>query len=246
MVVGIYFRKDVNFISQFFILFLFLFSSCDKIKELGENDEGKKEVIFEIPEAQTSWDISSVAKVLKIDFVSKGDWKVEVEASASSWLSVSPSEGTAGEYTLEISVSANETEESRSGKVSIVSGSERRDIHVVQGSMGAILEIPEAQTSWDISSVAKVLKIDFVSKGDWKVEVEASASSWLSVFPSEGTAGEYTLEISVSANETEESRSGKVSIVSGSERRDIHVVQKEKVFKPESGGPEDMPIEEWK
>lgn len=40
MIAGIDFRKDVNLISQFFILFLF--SPCDKIKELGEMMKVKK------------------------------------------------------------------------------------------------------------------------------------------------------------------------------------------------------------
>lgn len=52
------------------------------------------------------------------------------------------------------------------------------------------------------------------------------------------------MEISVSANETEEARSGKVGIVSGAEKGNIHVVQKEKVFKLENGDPENMLIEE--
>ena len=37
-----------------------------------------------------------------------------------------------------------------------------------------------------------------------------------------------------------------LTIVSGDERRDIYINQKEKTFQPEGEGPDDMPIEEWK
>ena len=109
-----------------------------------------------------------------------------------------------------------------------------------------VLDIPDSQTSWDISSGEKVIEVNLVTNKDWSVEIDGSASSWISVSPSQGTAGEYTLKISVSENNTENQRNGILTVVCGDERRDIYINQKEKTFQPEGEGPDDMPIEEWK
>lgn len=204
------------------------------------------ETVIDIPESQTSWDVNCLGKVIKVNFVTNKDWNIEVDDKVSSWISASPSKGTAGEYTLEISVSANDTEEERYGFVTIVSGDMRKDINIFQGRQETVLDIPESQTSWDISSAEKVIEVNLVTNKDWSVEVDESASSWISVSPSQGTAGEYTLKISVSENNTENQRYGILTVVCGDEKREIFINQKEKTFQPEGEGPDDMPIEEWK
>lgn len=219
--------------------------SGDERMDISIMQNGLETELF-IPDSQTFWDISYAEKLIEVNLVTNKDWNVEIEESALSWISVSPTEGSAGEYTLEISVSANDTEEQRYGIVTVVSGDARRDINILQNMFETVLDIPDSQTSWNISSAEAVLKVNLVTNVDWNVEIDESAASWISVTPSEGTAGEYTLEISVSANETEEMRYGMLTVVSGYERRDIYINQKEKTFQPEGEGPEDMPIEEWK
>lgn len=204
------------------------------------------ETVLDIPDSQTYWDISNEETVLSVSFFTNTDWSVEIDESSSSWISVSPMEGAPGEYTLEIFVSENGTYEQRGGTVTIVSGNERRDINIMQNRFETVLDIPDYQTFWDISNSETLLKVNLFTNVDWSVEIDQAAASWISVTPSKGTAGEYTLEISVSANETEEARYGMLTIVSGDERRDIYINQKEKTFQPEGEGPEDMPIEEWK
>jgi hypothetical protein len=204
------------------------------------------ETVLDLFDSQTFWDISYEETVLNVNFFTNTDWSVEIDESASSWISVSPTEGAPGEYTLEIFVSENGTYEQRGGTVTIVSGNERRDINIMQNRFETVLDIPDYQTFWDISNSETLLKVNLFTNVDWSVEIDQAAASWISVTPSKGTAGEYTLEISVSANETEEARYGMLTIVSGDERRDIYINQKEKTFQPEGEGPEDMPIEEWK
>lgn len=204
------------------------------------------ETVLDLFDSQTFWDISYEETVLNVNFFTNTDWSVEIDESASSWISVSPTKGAPGEYTLEIFVSENGTYEQRGGTVTIVSGNERRDINIMQNRFETVLDIPDYQTFWDISNSETLLKVNLFTNVDWSVEIDQAAASWISVTPSKGTAGEYTLEISVSANETEEARYGMLTIVSGDERRDIYINQKEKTFQPEGEGPEDMPIEEWK
>ena len=203
------------------------------------------ETVLDIPDSQTYWDISNEETVLSVSFFTNKDWSVEIDESSSSWISVSPMEGVAGEYTLEIFVSENSTYEPRDGTVTIVSGDERRDINIVQNRLETILDIPDSQSSWDISNAETALKVNLITNVDWSVEIDAASASWISVDPSKGTAGEYTLDIYVSANDTGEMRYGMLTIVSGNERRDIYINQNGKTFQPEGEGPEDMPIEGW-
>ena len=208
--------------------------------------QNRFEAILDIPDYQTYWDINNEETVLKVNLLVNTDWSVEIDESSSSWISVSPMEGEAGEYTLEIFVSENSTYEPRDGTVTIVSGDERRDINIVQNRLETILDIPDSQSSWDISNAETALKVNLITNVDWSVEIEESTASWVSVDPSKGTAGEYVLDIHVSANETEEMRHGMLTVVSGNERREIYINQKGKTFQPEGEGPDDMPIEEWK
>lgn len=203
------------------------------------------ETVLDIPDSQTYWDISNEETVLSVSFFTNKDWSVEIDESSSSWISVSPMEGVAGECTLEISVSENSTYEPRYGTVTIVSENEKREIGIMQNRFETVLDIPDSQTSWNISNAETALKVNLLVNTDWSVEIDAASASWISVDPSKGTAGEYTLDIYVSANDTGEMRYGMLTIVSGNERRDIYINQNGKTFQPEGEGPEDMPIEGW-
>lgn len=234
-------------LSGFLVMFLLIFSSCDKLIDLLEGgDDEEENAIIEIPYSPTSWEVSYKGQTVSVEFTASEDWRIVIDEYTSSWISVSPTEGSAGDYTLDISVSANETSEQRNGFVTIYSGDERVDIYVTQYGFETVLDVPDSQTYWDISNEETALKVNLITNVDWSVEIEESTASWVSVDPSKGTAGEYVLDIHVSANETEEMRHGMLTVVSGNERREIYINQKGKTFQPEGEGPDDMPIEEWK
>lgn len=233
-------------LSRFLVMFLLIFSSCDKLIDLLEGgDDEEENAIIEIPYSPTSWEVSYKGQTVSVEFTASEDWRIVIDEYTSSWISVSPTEGSAGDYTLDISVSANETSEQRNGFVTIYSGDERVDIYVTQYGFETVLDIPDSQTSWNISNAETALKVNLLANADWSVEIDAASASWISVDPSKGTAGEYTLDIYVSANDTGEMRYGMLTIVSGNERRDIYINQNGKTFQPEGEGPEDMPIEGW-
>ena len=108
------------------------------------------------------------------------------------------------------------------------------------------LSIPSDQLSWDLGYEAQSVEVVFSCNAEWSVSVDAASSSWLSVSPSKGGAGQHTLSISVSENTGEESRTGIVTVSSGEVSKKISLTQSGRIFQPEIGGPEDMPVEEWK
>ena len=180
-----------------------------RTQEGGDDEE--ENAIIEIPYSPTSWEVSYKGQTVSVEFTASEDWRIV------------PMEGVAGECTLEISVSENSTYEPRYGTVTIVSGNEKRGVSIMQNRFEAILDIPDYQTYWDINNEETVLKVNLLVNTDWSVEIDESFSSWISVSPMEGEAGEYTLEIFVSENSTYEPRDGTVTIVSGDERRDINM-----------------------
>lgn len=108
------------------------------------------------------------------------------------------------------------------------------------------LSIPSTQLSWNLGYEAQTVEVNLSCNAEWSVSVDDASSSWLSVTPSKGDAGQHTLSISVLENTGEESRIGTVTVSSGDVSKKITFTQSEKVFQPEVGGPEDMPVEEWK
>lgn len=107
-----------------------------------------------------------------------------------------------------------------------------------------ILDIPSSQLSWDLTHEAKDIEVEFTCNREWSVAVDNP--SWISVSQNQGVAGKHTLEITISANESETQRVGTLTISSGKLSSNIIIRQKEKTFQTEGNGPEDMPIEEWK
>ena len=108
------------------------------------------------------------------------------------------------------------------------------------------LSIPSSQLSWNLGYEAQTVEVEFSCNAEWAVSVDDASSAWLSVTPSKGGAGQHTLSISVSENTGEESRTGIVTVSSGEVSKKISLTQSGRIFQPEIGGPEDMPVEEWK
>ena len=109
-----------------------------------------------------------------------------------------------------------------------------------------IIDILSAQLSWDIPCEGSTVNVDITTNIDWSIETDETTSAWINVSPAQGTAGTYKLEITVAANESEEQRTGTLTVLIENYSKNIIITQEGKVLKPESGSLEDMPIEEWK
>lgn len=219
-------------------------SSKELSKEISFTQSGF-ETTLSIPSDQLSWDLGYEAQTVEVELSCNSGWSVSVDDASSAWLSVTPSKGNAGQHILSISISENRNEESRTGIVTVSSGDVSKEITFTQSRFETTLSILSSQLSWNLDYEAQTVEVDLSCNAEWSVSVD-DASSWLSVSPSKGSAGQHTLSISVSENTGEESRTGTVTVSSGDVSKKITFTQSEKIFQPEVGGPEDMPVEEWK
>lgn len=289
------------------ILLLFTLYACSEDSPSSEEERPTLSILS----SQLSWNLGYEAQTVEVEFSCNAEWSVSVDDASSSWLSVTPSKGNAGEYTLLISVSENTDRDSRTGAVTVSSKELSKEISFTQSGFETTLSIPSDQLSWDLGYEAQTVEVELSCNSGWSVSVDDAssawlsvtpskgnagqhilsisisenrneesrtgivtvssgdvskeitftqsrfettlsilsvddASSWLSVSPSKGSAGQHTLSISVSENTGEESRTGTVTVSSGDVSKKITFTQSEKIFQPEVGGPEDMPVEEWK
>ena len=204
------------------------------------------ETTLSIPSSQLFWNLGYESQSVEVNLGCNAEWSVSVDAASSSWLSVSPSKGGAGQHTLSVSVSENTNGKSRTGTVTVSSGDVSKVIVLTQSGFETTLSIPSSQLSWSLGYESQSVEVNLGCNAEWSVSVDAASSSWLSVSPSKGGAGQHTLSISVSENTGEESRTGIVTVSSGEVSKKISLTQSGRIFQPEIGGPEDMPVEEWK
>ena len=110
-----------------------------------------------------------------------------------------------------------------------------------------ILEIPESQTSWNISQSGETVSIQLHSDGRWSVELDDQFSSWISITPLTGGAGDSVISLTIGENWNKEERNGVVTIRSGELYQTVSVIQEgnSQYLVPEGENTDDMPVDKW-
>lgn len=151
----------------------------------------------------------------KVKITSNCKWSVSCSAS---WITLSPDQSKGQ---LSVSVSANTQTSYRSSVIYISYGNTKTSISVTQSPS----TITTTDYTLNYENIASKYVVEIDSEAPWSATV--SNSSWISVNPNEGGSGKTKVEISVTANTSVSSRSGYVSIKTGSSSRfQIEVIQK--------------------
>jgi endo-1,4-beta-xylanase len=135
-----------------------------------------------------------------------GNWSAT--SSAPSWLSVSPSQGTSGTYTLTTSATPNTSAASRSGTVTITGGGVNKTISVVQPPVSLLAEPMLATVA--AGGATQTLHV-YSNLGAWSASV-TSGASWLSITGASSGSANGTLSFAVAANGTGHDRTGTIAI----------------------------------
>lgn len=117
------------------------FTACsDNDEELQDflNPNSESETIF-----NQGFSFNDAASSQSISFESGKKWTATLsgENSESKWCRINPSEGEAGKATIMVSVSKNETGKALTAKLTIVSGSQRKEVSITQSANA--ITIPE-------------------------------------------------------------------------------------------------------
>jgi hypothetical protein len=161
----------------------------------------------------TSLSYSSAAGSQTVNVTSNTSWNVSDDRS---WITTSGSSGS-GNGSFTVSATAN-TGAARSGTVTVVGGTVTRTISVSQAATG---EISLSPSSLSLPSTSGTHNVTVTSPGSWSA---TKTDSWITSITSSGTTG-GNLAVTVAENTTGNSRSGNITVTSGSVNSTLSVTQ---------------------
>lgn len=127
-------RKISFFLYLVCFNFLFAFVSCSDDKDEFQdflNPTPGSETVF-----NQGFSFTDAANAQSISFEAGQKWTATLsnENPSNNWCQVSPSEGSAGNATIVVTVLKNETGAERTAQLTIVSGSKRKEISIIQSA----------------------------------------------------------------------------------------------------------------
>ncbi len=168
-----------------------------------------------------SFEYTSGGATKVLNLYANSDWAI---TEIPEWMNVSPSSGTAGIYTLNVSVSANKSYDRRSAVLKYADQNTEADINVTQSGVKRTTISPES-LSFSYEEGTKTIEI--TTETDWTItewpewvtlSKTTSVDSWYS--------SPYDIDVTVTENTTSEARSGNIVYTDYNETsRIIEVVQ---------------------
>ena len=152
----------------------------------------------------TNIELSADGSSASITFTANRDWKV---TSSDSWVSVSPSSGTAADGAVSVSVrcNANTTYEDRTATVTIKMEELSQPVTVRQpANLGIVLP----SQSFDLQSDSKTIDVSVQANVQYSV---SSSVDWIKQTGTKALTSK-TLTFSIAENKTYDSREGKITL----------------------------------
>lgn len=187
-------------------------------------------------------------------YVEWGEYGLDFESGASSqsvpistnlsfwnvlekpdWVTVSPGNGVAGEHSLTVSVENNPNTTKRDGRV--VVGNQGLSLADTLWVTQEGKSFGPLETVLQFENVASSNTLDISTDGDWTV---TTSDGWITVAPSSGH-GNGQVTVTVEANETDNERTGLLSVAVGGTVQYVNVVQKGRYFTIDRGPSASLP-----
>ena len=167
-----------------------------------------------------------------LHFTSTADWKATVgNVRASSWITVSPTSGKAGEASVTISVAANDGTDERTASVFLDCGDSRETIVVTQKQKDALIV---SRQSYELSAGESLIEVEVEANVTFEVEVEANVTfevevsdTWIEQI-STRSLEKSVLSFRILANDGYEKRSGSILVRSGELQETVRIYQEGK------------------
>lgn len=162
----------------------------------------------------------------KVSFTATSDWHVSVSATrADSWCSVYPTSGKAGSTAITITTQPNDTYDDREATITLVCGTERTELKVLQKQKNALTT---TKSRFEVAANGGEVEIEVNANITFECTVDADASSWITpIEEKQSTRGMVTTKkrFAVAANPDMKSREGKIIVKSGELKEEITVSQ---------------------
>ncbi len=160
-----------------------------------------KQAPSEITASETTLTFSNEASRYEISVTAEVDWTA---VASDSWISVTPSEGTAGTTKVVIEAAPNSTVYSRYGYVTFNSGTYTK-LQIELSQSGLSLS---ADDTLVFTSASSTQKLNIASNTSWSV---LNAPTWVSISPASGE-GNAAIDVTVADNPSVASRKGTITL----------------------------------
>ena len=157
-----------------------------------------------------------------LHFTSTADWKATIgNVRASSWITVSPTSGKAGEASVTISVAANDGTDERTASVFLDCGDSRETIVVSQKQKDALIV---SRQSYELSAGESLIEVEVEANVTFEVEV---SDTWIEQI-STRSLEKSVLSFRILANDGYGKRSGSILVRSGELQETVRIYQEGK------------------
>ena len=157
-----------------------------------------------------------------LHFTSTADWKATIgNVRASSWITVSPTSGKAGEASVTISVAANDGTDERTASVFLDCGDSRETIVVSQKQKDALIV---SRQSYELSAGESLIEVEVEANVTFEVEV---SDTWIEQI-STRSLEKSVLSFRILANDGYEKRSGSILVRSEELQETVRIYQEGK------------------
>ena len=170
------------------------------------------------------------AKEINVNFDSKNagskTFSIEsnVQWTASSnadWCTVSPTNGSNNNNSVEVRVTENKGSNERKAKITVTGGGITCSVNVTQPGEGEVLTVDKSSIS--LARSADSNSFNITSNLSWTI-TKSSGATWLTVDPESGS-NNGKISVSASENTTENGRKATITVKGGSIERTIDVSQ---------------------
>lgn len=183
--------------------------SCDKLEVIirGENSNNPQiemhtsEVLFTTDGGNNT-----------ISFTTNESWTAQViNSRADNWCEIYPTSGSAGDVTICVITTPNDTPDDRTASIVIKAGTVSKTVTVSQKQKDALTV---TSSKFEVEATGGEVKIEVKANIDFEFTIDESAKEWIKY---EGTRAmkTSTLTFSVAENDNIEKREGKIAIKSG-------------------------------
>lgn len=147
-----------------------------------------------------------------VTFTSATDWKAAVASSGSSWLTVSPTSGSAGTTSVTVKAKANPTYDDRETTFTITGtgkdgSTSTGTVHVTQAAtLGMFVE----QKAFEVPATGGTVTVKVKANTDYTYTIDASGQGWITETTTRALT-EYVHTFKVDANDQYDSRQGTIT-----------------------------------
>ena len=147
-----------------------------------------------------------------VTFTSATDWKAAVASGGSSWLTVSPTSGSAGTTSVTVKAKANPTYDDRETTFTITGtgkdgSTSTGTVHVTQAAtLGMVVE----QKAFEVPAAGGTVTVKVKTNTDYTYTIDASGQGWITETTTRALT-EYVHTFKVDANDRYDSRQGTIT-----------------------------------